>query len=131
MEVSRRGWKQVFVILLMIICCVPVVGFSQSLEEKVTSRTKADPVVVNHRIKNKDLFVECVIPNFSFDQDNEKKDYHGYIDVFLDGKKHQTVKQAAFIVQNLPEGKHLIRLDIMREDGGRYLSLKEIEVEIK
>jgi hypothetical protein len=33
--------------------------------------------------------------------------------------------------RNLPEGKHTIRLDIMREDGGRYLSLKEMKVEIK
>lgn len=129
MKVSGRGWKQVLVVLLMILCCVPVVGFSESLEEEVTA--KADPVLVNHRIKNKDLFVECVIPNFSFDQDNDNKDYHGYIDVFLDGKKQKSVKQAAFIVRNLPEGKHIIRLDIMRKDGGRYLSLKEFQVEIK
>lgn len=129
MKVSGRGLKHVLVILLMIICCVPVVGFSESLEEEVTA--KADPVLVNHRIKDNDLFVECVIPNFSFDQDNGKKDYHGYIDVFLDGKKQKSVKQAAFIVHNLPEGKHTIRLDIMRKDGGRYLSLEEFEVEIK
>ncbi|MDQ0482766.1 hypothetical protein [Guptibacillus hwajinpoensis] len=129
MKVSGRGWKQVLIVLLMILCCVPVVGFSESLEEEITA--KADPVLVNHRIKNKDLFVECVIPNFSFDQNNDKKDYHGYIDVFLDGKKQKSVKQAAFIVHNLPEGKHIIRLDIMRKDGGRYLSLEEFQVEIK
>jgi hypothetical protein len=72
-----------------------------------------------------------VIPNFSFDVGNTTKEYHGYLDVYLDGEKYQTVDRAAFVVRNLPEGKHSIRLDIMREDGGRYLSLKEMKVEIK
>ena len=128
---KRFKVKQLVIILIMIVCCVPVVGFSQSLQENVAAREQAEPVVVNHRTKGSDVYVECLIPNFSFDEENQDKEYHGYIDVYLDGKKHQSVQKAAFIVQNLPEGKHTVRLDIMREDGGRFLSLKEIEVEIK
>ncbi len=128
---KRLKGKQFIVVLIMIVCCVPVVGFSQSLQESVVAREKAEPVVVNHRTKGSDVYVECLIPNFTFDEENQDKEYHGYIDVYLDGKKHLSVQKAAFIVQNLPEGKHTIRLDIMRGDGGRFLSLKEIEVEIK
>ena len=72
-----------------------------------------------------------MIPNFSFDEGNRSKEYHGYLEVYLDGEKYQTVERAAFVLRNLPEGKHSIRLDIMRKDGGRYLSLKEMNVEIK
>ncbi|WP_347550491.1 hypothetical protein ABFG93_02885 [Pseudalkalibacillus hwajinpoensis] len=131
MRISLSSGKQLLIILLMVACCVPVVGFSESFQSNVEAGEKTDPVVVNHRTKGADVFVECVIPNFTFDKQNETQEYYGSIDVYIDGKKHQTVQQAAFILHNLPEGKHTIRLDIMREDGGRYISLNEFKVEIK
>lgn len=127
----KRGGKQLIVLLVMISCCVPVVGFSQALQENVSAKESTEPVVLNHRVKGANVFIECLIPNFSFDESNQTKEYHGYLDVYLDGEKYQTVERAAFVLRNLPEGKHSIRLDIMREDGGRYLSLKEMNVEIK
>jgi hypothetical protein len=130
MVVKRLG-RHLMVIALMISCCVPVVGFSQALQENVSAKENTEPVILNHRVKGSDVFIECLIPNFSFDDGNTTKEYHGYLDVYLDGEKYQTVDRAAFVVRNLPEGKHSIRLDIMREDGGRYLSLKEMKVEIK
>jgi hypothetical protein len=127
----KRGERQFLVLFLMICCCVPVVGFSQALQENVSARENTEPVVLNHRVKDSNVFIECLIPNFSFDDGNTTKEYHGYLDVYLDGEKYQTVERAAFVLRNLPEGKHTIRLDIMREDGGRYLSLEEMNVEIK
>ncbi|MGG1688339.1 hypothetical protein [Pseudalkalibacillus sp. NRS-1564] len=127
----KRGKRQLMIIVLMIGCCVPVVGFSQALQDNVAAKENTEPVVVNHRVKDHNVFIECLIPNFSFDKENTEKEYHGHLNVYLDGVKHQTVERAAFVIRNLPEGKHTIRLDIMREDGGRYLSLKEMKVEIK
>ena len=127
----KRGGRQLLVLLLMISCSVPVVGFSQALQESVSAKENTEPVVLNHRVKGSDVFIECLIPNFSFDEGNTTKEYHGYLDVYLDGEKYETVERAAFVLRNLPEGKHSIRLDIMRKDGGRYLSLKEMKVEIK
>lgn len=127
----KRGGRQLLVLLLMISCSVPVVGFSQALQENVSAKENTEPVVLNHRVKGSDVFIECLIPNFSFDEGNRSKEYHGYLEVYLDGEKYQTVERAAFVLRNLPEGKHSIRLDIMRKDGGRYLSLKEMNVEIK
>ncbi|WP_270181758.1 hypothetical protein [Alkalihalobacillus sp. CinArs1] len=118
-------------IVLMVLCCIPVVGFGQSYQQPSQNHQESETVVVHHKVKGSNVFVECLIPNFTFDDRKETSEHKGYIDVYLNGKKYQTEHKAAFIVQGLPEGKHMLRLDIMRPDGGRYLSLKELKVTIK
>ncbi|WP_377889393.1 hypothetical protein [Alkalihalobacillus sp. R86527] len=118
-------------ILFMVLCCIPVVGFGQSYQQPAQNHKDSETVVVHHKVKGSSVFIECLIPNFTFDDRKETTEHKGYIDVYVDGKKHQTEHKAAFIVQDLSEGRHVIRFDIMRPDGGRYLTLEELRVEIK
>lgn len=131
MDFVLRNGKHALIVLIMIICCIPVVGFSQSYQLTAKNDKDSQTVVVNHKIKGSNVYVECLIPNFTFDDAKSSSKHKGYIEVYVDEKKYQTEHKAVFIIENLSEGKHVVRLDIMRPDGGRYISLKEIDVKIK
>lgn len=90
-------------------------------------------MTLNHRVMNGDLYVECIVPNFNFSQEQaSKKNGDGHLVLYLDGAKVDEIYRAAFIIKDLPAGKHKLKVQVVHNDNTPYKSLeKEIEVEIK
>lgn len=92
-----------------------------------------NPMSVKHQVKGNDIYVECVISNFTFSKREDKKINQtgtGYLQLYLNGKKIDNIYTAAFIIKGLPVGKHLIKLELVRNDGTPYSIEKEFDVTI-
>lgn len=116
-----------------------VSGFSQYISEpndynslfelKTEAATLSDQdFLVKTFVKGNDVYVECYMKKYRFSQTNDKE--WVTIMVSLDGKKHSEQSTAAFIVKQVPNGKHKIKLDIFNKDRERIGLTKEFEVHI-
>ncbi|MEC1640832.1 hypothetical protein P9E76_09700 [Schinkia azotoformans] len=92
-----------------------------------------NPMSVKHQVKGKDIYVECVISNFTFSKKDHKKinqNGFGYMQLYLNNQKIDNIYTAAFIVKGLPAGKHQIKLELVHNDGTPYNIQKEFDVTI-
>nr|WP_245934696.1 hypothetical protein [Anoxybacillus vitaminiphilus] len=86
---------------------------------------------VKHQVRGTDVFIECIVTNFSFKSGKRKKvDGEGHVDLYVNGQKVNEVSTAAFILKGLPEGKHVIRLELVHNDSSKYGLYHEFEVNI-
>lgn len=97
----------------------------------VVSAPIAQTMHVKHKVRGNDVFVECIVNNFSFKKGTRYKvDGEGHIDVYLNGQKVNEVFTAAFVVRGLPTGKHTIHLELVYNDSTKYGVSHEFEVNI-
>jgi hypothetical protein len=90
-------------------------------------------ITVKHKVVNGDVYIECFVPNFSFTQkgQNSKKNGEGHLLLYINGSKVDEIYRAAFIVKDLPAGKHKIKVEVVHNDSSPYNGLKkELEIEI-
>jgi hypothetical protein len=92
-----------------------------------------DNLTVRHNVKNKNVYVEVVIPGFNFSSDGKTKkvDGEGYIHLYLNGKKVDEIHQAAFIVKGLPSGKHDLKIELVKNDSSSYGIEEEFSVTVE
>lgn len=104
--------------------------FTHKLERTAKAQSA---VKINYKVKGRDVFVECIIPGFTFiaNERNQVKKGEGHIHVYLNGKKIQDVNQAAFVIKDLPIGKHEIMLKFVQNDDKPYNYTKSFLVTIK
>lgn len=89
-----------------------------------------DPFMVKHYIKGNEVFVECMIRNFSFRKSENKNVQTGKMRVYIDGKMKQEVESAAFVLRDLRKGNHRIALELINHNGQRTALKKEIIITI-
>lgn len=86
---------------------------------------------VKHEVRGKDVFIECVVNNFSFKKGSRHNvNGQGHIDVYLNGQKVNEVFTAAFVIKGLPTGKHTIHLELVHNDSTKYGVSHELEINI-
>ena len=103
----------------------------EALSGRAMSEASLSDVTINYKIKGKDVYIECIMPNFSFHNDNQSvESRRGNVHVFLNGKNYKEFNQAAFILKNLPIGNHKITLKFM-DKNGTYRYSKSFSVDIK
>ncbi|WP_027408251.1 hypothetical protein [Anoxybacteroides tepidamans] len=86
---------------------------------------------VKHDVRGKDVFIECIIGNFSFKKGTRRKvEGEGHIDVYLNGQKINEVFTAAFILRGLPTGKHKVHLELVHNDGSKYGVSYDFEADV-
>ncbi|RFU61173.1 hypothetical protein [Bacillus sp. V59.32b] len=83
---------------------------------------------VKHFIKGNSMYVECFLKNFAFSQSSKKR--RAFTRMFLDGRKINDYRTAAFVVKAIPEGKHEVKLEIYDENGKPTGLVKKFIVEI-
>lgn len=94
---------------------------------KSTERTMS----VRYHVQGKRVYVECYVPHFTFSNSQQgKKDGEGYLLVTIDGKKKKKVNSAAFIIDGLAKGKHVIQLELMHHDHSSYHLEKQLTIHI-
>jgi len=88
---------------------------------EVMSQQERKAIKINHHIKNKDIYVECYIPNFVFkEKGGSKKNGEGHLGIFVDGKLIDEIYTAAFILKNFPKGEHSIKVEVFHNDSSSY-----------
>ena len=103
----------------------------QSSTVPVMSQARQRVMNVKHEIRGSDLYIECIVANFSFKSGKgEKVDGEGHINVYLNGQKVDEVSTAAFVIKGLPTGKHRVRLELVHNDSSQYGISHEFEVNI-
>lgn len=88
-------------------------------------------MIVHQHVKGQNVYVECIINNFSFSASEQNaQEGKGYLQLYVDGKKSNVVSQAAFIIKNLPAGKHTIKLELMKNKTESYGISETFEVSV-
>lgn len=83
---------------------------------------------VRHQIKGKNLFVECMLSDISFRDDNNKKT--GKLLLYVNGQKTEEIHSPVFIVKGLPKGNHQIKIEVVTLQNKSYSLKKEFNVTI-
>lgn len=106
----------------------------QISEHKFSSniaQTKRDFQVV-YKMKNNNVFIECLIPDFTFtNTKGMKKEGEGHLQVMIDGKQTEKFSTAAFVIKGLSKGEHTLTIRIVHNDLTYYPLSKTINVVIK
>ncbi|WNS77055.1 hypothetical protein RRV45_08740 [Bacillus sp. DTU_2020_1000418_1_SI_GHA_SEK_038] len=98
---------------------IPVLAFPTS---------NNDPFYVNHHVKGKNIFIECLVQGITFRDSNEPN--KGSIILYVDGKKKEKISSAAFIVKGLSAGTHRIKLEVVKDNHTTPIMIKEFYVTI-
>ena len=88
-----------------------------------------DPFYVGYEVVGRNVLIECIVQGITFREsaDNMK----GKIILYVDGKKKEEINSAAFIVRALPPGKHLLKLEVVKENDPSVIMKKEFSVQIR
>ncbi|WP_209125487.1 hypothetical protein [Alkalihalobacillus sp. BA299] len=90
-------------------------------------------MTVNHEVKGTDVYVECVIDQFTFTKEKAGKNHvdgEGHVQLFVDGQRVDSIYQAAFIIKGLPSGEHTIKIEVVKNDYELYGISEEFTVQI-
>ncbi len=99
---------------------------------EVISQQKTKAIKINHHIKNKDVYVECYIPDFVFkEKGGSRKNGEGHLGILVDGKLIDEIYTAAFILKNFPKGEHSLKVEVFHNDSSSYNLSKTWIVSIK
>jgi hypothetical protein len=90
-------------------------------------------VTIKHHVKEHDVYVEVIVPGFTFSSTDKKKkvDGEGFLQIYLNNKKIDEIHQAAFIIKGLPIGKHKLKVVLVHNDSTSYGIDKEMDVNIQ
>lgn len=90
-------------------------------------------LTVNHEVKGTDVYVECIIDQFTFAKEKAGKNHvdgEGHIQLFVDGQRVDSIYQAAFIIKGLPSGEHTIKIELVKNNYDLYEISEEFTVQI-
>ncbi|HZG73689.1 MAG TPA: hypothetical protein VEY51_19285 [Chondromyces sp.] len=68
--------------------------------------------LVRHVVQGDQLFVECILPNITFNGKNKNGAKKGKIVVSVDGLRFNEYHTAAFIMKGLDKGTHQVTVEI-------------------
>ncbi|RFU71150.1 hypothetical protein D0469_04220 [Peribacillus saganii] len=88
----------------------------------------AEKFIVRHFVRGNDVFVECIIKDFSFTRQDEQQS--GKLIVSVDGKRKEEIQTAAFIIKGVDKGPHTIKLELVDEKNRPYSIEKEFKIHI-
>ena len=102
------------------------------LSTNTTSENKDISMTIHHSVKGEDIYLECIItPNFEFKEKGDiKKQGEGKVVVYLNNKKWGSFAKGAFILKDVPEGKHNLTVKLLHNDLTEYGIEQTIKVEI-
>jgi hypothetical protein len=124
-----------FLILISLVACQKDIPEPESLNtitvfaESVETYNK-DPFQVKYFVRGNDVYVECLINQFSFRGSDKKGIDSGKISVYVDGKKMLSISSAAFIIKDLEKGNHRIGLQLEKNNGEKTTLQKEFVISI-
>ncbi|CUA78945.1 hypothetical protein GCM10022628_19970 [Anoxybacillus suryakundensis] len=113
------------------LCVALLFSTVMSTHHLVAFAEQKQTLFVKHHVKGNNVFVECIIDEFTFMKGTHpKKDGQGRIHIYVNGKRVSETTTAAFVIRGLPVGKHTIRLELVHNDASKYNVSHEFTVTI-
>ncbi|WP_226681111.1 hypothetical protein [Sutcliffiella horikoshii] len=102
------------------------------LSTNTMSDNKDISMTIHHSVKGQDIFLECIItPDFEFKENREiKKQGEGQVVVYLDNKKWGNFAKGAFVLKDVPTGKHSLTIKLLHNDLTEYGIEQTIQIDI-
>lgn len=110
--------KQLIILFLSLFavfgaCDKPAPKATAASVASATPQQKNQYFHVKHDVKGNNVLVECIATGFPFQNGKDG----GHVNVYVNGKKVDEVYTAAFMLRGLPTGKHVVRLELVYNDG--------------
>ncbi|WP_070120223.1 hypothetical protein [Bacillus marinisedimentorum] len=100
--------------------------------EVMAKQKKDREFTVKYHVQNGNLYIETYTPSIHFSENESvHQQGEGHLHVVIDGRHPVDVYKAAFIIKNLPEGKHTVRIQLAKNDHDLYGEEEVVEVEIR
>ncbi|WP_339145700.1 MULTISPECIES: hypothetical protein [unclassified Sutcliffiella] len=89
-------------------------------------------MIVHHQIRGSNIYMECIVtPDFHFQSTaSGKKHGEGQVAVYLNNKQWDTFSSGAFILKEVPKGRHEIKVKLLHNDSSEYGIEETFQVEI-
>lgn len=97
---------------------------------KIIAEETSLSIDLKHFVDGNDVYIECFIPDFNFSNDKKRNTGDGYVRIYINGQKMDTFYTAAFVLKDLPEGQHEIRVQVVRNNHSPYHYGKSFDVTI-
>ncbi|WP_099353557.1 hypothetical protein [Fredinandcohnia onubensis] len=124
-----------FVMSLFFLCFLYVYIYENPVEATITENVANNlerTLHVNHHVRGNDVYLECIIPNFTFKQSGgHKNEGEGHLNVLVDGRRTEKISTAAFIIKGLTKGEHTLKIQVVHNDLTNYNLDHTIHVQIK
>ncbi|MCA1029945.1 hypothetical protein LCL95_02720 [Bacillus timonensis] len=99
---------------------------------EVASQLEKRKLQVQHHLKGGNVYIECYVNQFRFvEEKKKKKEGEGHIVLYINGKKHDKISTAAFVIKGLSSGINKIKVELVHNDSSSYQLAKEFTVNIK
>lgn len=107
--------------------------YDDTFERVVTSQVSDQTLKVNYELREQDIYVECIIKDFSFNKENAgsmKRKGEGHIQLFINNAKVDSIFTPSFIIKDLPQGTYKIKIELVHNDYTPYGINEEFEVTV-
>jgi hypothetical protein len=84
---------------------------SQAAAQAGITEINSDDFKIHYYLKGSSIYAEVYMKNYSFSASGEKK--QAEVAVYIDEKKVRDMKTAAFIIKDIPSGKHKIKMEVV------------------
>lgn len=109
------------------------IPFNDDYSRVVTSLEENERMIVKYDVKEKDIYVECFVKDFTFSKERAgqlKQDGEGHVQLFINGNKVDSIYTSSFIIKALPVGTYTIKIELVHNDYTPYGISKEFEVNL-
>ncbi|MCT8139051.1 hypothetical protein H1D32_15900 [Anaerobacillus sp. CMMVII] len=92
-----------------------------------------DRLTIKYEVKEKDIYVECLVQNFRFNKEKagtEKQEGEGHVQLYINDRKVDSIFTPSFIIKALPAGTYKIKVELVHNDYAPYGIFKEFEIEL-
>lgn len=101
-----------------------------TVDQKPLKQNPNRSLLVQHKIKGNQVFVECILTGISFRETDHAGQEVGKLVVWVDGIRTNEITSAAFIMKNLSPGNHKVKLEVVNLRNEPYGLSKEFLVNI-
>ncbi|WP_110929307.1 hypothetical protein [Bacillus massiliglaciei] len=97
-------------------------------ENIAAAAVQDDSFTVKTAVSGNKVYIECHVKKYSFSSTGSKP--LAAVLVYVDGKLMEDKHTAAFVLKNLPQGKHVIKLVVVNQSGQGTGMSREFNVHI-
>lgn len=130
-----------FMLLIGVAACVEYFVYAnhdaaptEAAVEEGHSHQHAPTLAVTHTLNQDDLELKMAVTHFTFSLENmgkENRPGEGHVHLYLDGKKVAKVFEPAYVLKDIPSGKHEVLVELAQNNHESYGVTQRISIEVK
>ncbi|MBO8171282.1 MAG: hypothetical protein H0Z33_05230 [Bacillaceae bacterium] len=118
------SWKGFLKRYLLILLFLLVIQAFQMKNDAVENTLKEAPQLdVSYQLNGNDLSLDVQVDHFDLTLENmgkENKFGEDHIHIYLDGKKVAKIFKPSYVLRDIPEGKHTVKVELAHNNHENY-----------